>query len=110
MKSIKLTEEAIDALQSHFNAFKQKFGREPRPWDPIFFDPDADEPRLRTVQQLKRMQDDICEAMRHAGIDPAKIFAYRKTGRIVTSENVKLLTRADVKEWNDAIDEYHSLH
>jgi hypothetical protein len=30
-----------------------------------------------------------------------------KTGRIVTETNVHLLTDAELREWNDAVDEYH---
>jgi len=35
------------------------------------------------------------------------IYAYKKTGRIVTEENKRLLSEEELDEWNDAIDEYH---
>ena len=31
----------------------------------------------------------------------------KKTGRIVTENNKQFLTPAELKEWNDAIEEYH---
>jgi hypothetical protein len=38
------------------------------------------------------------------------IYAYQKTGRIVTLKNSELLTKAELKEWSDAVDEWHRLH
>src|SRR5688500_13083409 len=35
-----------EALQDNLRAFREKFGRDPGPDDPMFFDPDADDPRL----------------------------------------------------------------
>src|SRR5215469_11149067 len=43
------------------------------------------------------------------GAEPAKIYATIKTGRILTTENMKLLTEADIKEWQDAAQEYDEL-
>lgn len=43
------------------------------------------------------------------GTEPATIYATIKTGRIVTNENMKLLTKADIKEWQDATREYDEL-
>ncbi|MFI2747265.1 hypothetical protein ACH5BA_13310 [Kitasatospora sp. NPDC018623] len=38
-----------DAVQRQLARFREKFGREPGPDDPLFFDPDADEPRPRSA-------------------------------------------------------------
>jgi hypothetical protein len=43
----------------------------------------------------------LLEAMHKAGIRPAMIYAYQKTGRLVTYKNRKQLTKAELKEWND---------
>jgi hypothetical protein len=45
-----------------------------------------------------------------AGIDPAFAHAFRKTGRLLTEKNVGSLTPAELAEWNEAIDEYHSIN
>ena len=45
--------------------------------------------------------------MATAGIDPALIYAFKKTGRIVTATNKRLLSGQEIAEWEDAIDEYH---
>jgi hypothetical protein len=36
---VKLTDEMKAALETQIEAFRKKFGREPGPKDPIFFDP-----------------------------------------------------------------------
>jgi hypothetical protein len=43
------------------------------------------------------------------GILPDKIYAMIKTGRILTNDNMKLLSKADIKEWQDSCHEYDRL-
>jgi len=50
------------------------------------------------------------EAMQRAGLDPALIYAYKKTGLIVTERNQSLLSEGDLAEWYAAIDEYDAGH
>ena len=54
----------------------------------------------------EHIEHKIVEAMKEAGIDPAIIYAYEKTGRLVTEENRNLLSDADLDEWQAAIEEY----
>ena len=35
------------------------------------------------------------------------IFAFKRTGRIVTESNKHLLTSEELREWNEGVDEYH---
>ena len=37
---------AAEALQEQFRLFREKFGRDPKPDEPIFFDPDQDQPTM----------------------------------------------------------------
>jgi len=46
--------------------------------------------------------------MKRAGTDPAFIYAFKKTERLVTEENKQFLTEAELKEWDEAIKEYYS--
>jgi hypothetical protein len=87
------------ALAKQREKFIAKFGREPGPDDPIFFDLDEDALRESTVQ-----------AMRAAGIRPALIYAHERPGLIVTSQNRHLISAADLDEWEDAVAEYYELH
>jgi hypothetical protein len=41
---VKMTPEVHEALFQHREAFRAKFGRDPGPNDPVFFDPDATDP------------------------------------------------------------------
>jgi hypothetical protein len=42
LRSIKLNPELHQAMQRQLQAFRDKFGRDPEPADPVFFDDDAD--------------------------------------------------------------------
>jgi hypothetical protein len=94
----------MDMMQQQLQAFREKFGREPGPEDPIFFDPDADTPQ---PFRLEKFLEESTEAMVAAGIRPEIIYAHRKTGGlIVTEENLEKLSAEDIAEWEAAIDEY----
>src|SRR5262249_59332820 len=80
--------------------FVEKYGREPGPNDPVFFDV----PHPEQVEHL------TVEAMKAAGLDPAIIYAYEKTGRLVTEDNQQLLSDADLAEWDAALEEYEEKH
>ena len=54
----------------------------------------------------EHLEHEMVQAMKLANIDPAKIYAFEKTGRLVTEENLDVLTEADLTEWEAAIDEY----
>ena len=44
-RSVPLTPDVVSALERQREAFRRKFGREPGPSDPLFFDPDIDTPQ-----------------------------------------------------------------
>ena len=52
----------------------------------------------------------LLEGMHTAGIHPALIYAYQKTGRIVTQENQTFLSPADIQAWQAAIAEWYATH
>jgi hypothetical protein len=103
-RTVKLDPESMDMMQQQLQAFREKFGREPGPDDPIFFDPDADTPQ---PFRLEKFLEESTEAMVAAGIRPEIIYAHRKTGGlIVTEKNQEKLSAEDIAEWEAAIDEY----
>ena len=69
MKKITLKKKDIEILEKQKQAFIEKFGREPSPNDPVFFDPDYDYPTPITPE---KMMDAIVEASTKAGIDSYK--------------------------------------
>ena len=62
--------EVVGALEEQRESFREKFGREPGPEDPVFFDPDADEPRLLDPNKMKGA---MLEAAHNAGLKTATI-------------------------------------
>ena len=108
-KTIPLNAEAQRAIQEQLRKFREKFGRDAGPEDPIFFDPDADTPQPISKAGLDEMTGQILSAAGKAGVRPELIYAMRKTGRIVTESNQELLTDGELQEWQDAIEEYLAL-
>jgi SEC-C motif len=100
-KNVPLTDEAVDILEEQRRKFVSKFGREPGPDEPIFFD----------APPVEHLEAEMVQAMKKAGVDPAIIYAFEKTnGLLVTEQNQHLIPEADLEAWNAAIDEYEALH
>lgn len=83
-RTITMTPELEEVFEEQRKAFTERFGREPGPDDPLFFDPDASTPQLITGETRQRVIKGMAEAMRKAGIDGAHIYACIKTGLLVT--------------------------
>lgn len=106
-RRVRMTPEMIQLLDEQREAFIKKFGREPRPEDPIIYDEDCDEP---TPLSEAKIHDLMLNALLQANSRPEFVYAFKKTGRLVTESNQHLLTRAELKEWKDAVNEYRRLH
>ncbi|HUW65585.1 MAG TPA: SEC-C metal-binding domain-containing protein [Spirochaetia bacterium] len=100
-EAIQLDPQVIEALEKQREKFVATFGREPGPNDPVFFD---------LVGKEEEMSNQVAEYMTRSGIDPAMIYAYRKTGLMVTEMNIDKMSDVKLKEWQDAIDEYSEIH
>jgi hypothetical protein len=62
--------------------------------------------RLLSDDQVTALKASVVKQMRAAGVDPALIYAYERTGLLVAPENRELMSPADLDEWEDAIAEY----
>jgi hypothetical protein len=69
----------------------------------------AGDQRLLSDEEIAKVRAATVEAMRAAGVPPALVYAYERTGLIVTRENRSLMSAADLDEWDDAIAEYREL-
>jgi hypothetical protein len=102
LRAVPLTREARTELENAVavqrEKFIAKFGREPGPDDPIFFDLDED-----------KVREDTAYAMRAAGIAPALIYAYEETGLIVAEENRNLIPDVELREFDAKVREYYDL-
>jgi hypothetical protein len=101
-----LVPEVIDIYREQVLAFRRKFGREMGPDDPFFFDPDADTPQFRTPEFAAQAVDLIARMLAQAGIDPAAIYAFKKTRGLFPTRSTNWTT-AELLEWNIALNEYH---
>jgi hypothetical protein len=54
--TVQLTEEGAEIFKLQEQFFREKFGRDPGPEDPIFFDPEADEPRPLSKEQIEKLE------------------------------------------------------
>jgi len=90
--------------RAQLEAFEVKFGRDPLPGEPIFFDPDQD---VAVAIDLEQAMANLADSMREAGIRLELIYAFEKTGRVlIEGEEYP----QDVKdEYQAAIDEYFKL-
>jgi hypothetical protein len=97
-RSTPLTPEVREALEQLRRAFIARHGREPGPDDPLF-------PDLPHPEHLEAM---MAEDLKAAGLDPAFLYAFEKTGLLVTEPNQQLLPDADLAAWDAALAEYES--
>ena len=100
VRVVPVGDEVKTILENQRARFVQRFGREPGPDDLVFFDTPPE-------TELRRK---MIETMRRAGIRPALIYAYEKTGLMLTEENRRLMTTQDVDAFEAAVDEWHRLH
>jgi hypothetical protein len=92
-----------EALEDQLAAFRAKFGRDPGPEDPLFFDPDADEPTPLPAGAWHESLDELIGKADQLGIDPAYLKAARELGYLITEPNRHLFSAAEVQAWVDAV-------
>ena len=102
-----INQETVEIIAQQRKFFREHFGREPVPEDPLFFDPGDPTPQSLGDAAYQEVWKRLLQAAGDSGIDPAIVYAMNKTGRIVTETNMQFLTDAELQEWNDAVDEYH---
>ena len=96
-----------DIYRRQTMAFRRKFGRDMGPDDPFFFDPEADTPRFRTPAQAGYAFGEVAELIEQAGIAPAHVYAFRKTGGLLPP-GAASLTPQEIEEWEAAVVEYYT--
>jgi len=99
-KSIPINDELAQVFEEQKRKFVEKFGRQPEGSDNLFFD----------MPPLEHAEHFMVEAMKQAGLDPAVIYAFEKTGLLVTEANEHLISDVDRAEWEAAVLEYRAKH
>lgn len=106
-KVIRLDRDGAAMLEAQVRLFEEKFGRPPGPEDPLFFNPDADEPQPMSLPGLETATVGMLEA---AGISPAWIYAYQHTGGLLPRPDGSFATKRDQAGWDDAVGRYLKVH
>lgn len=104
---VDLSPELDRLMQAQLQSFRKKFGRNPSLSDPIFFDPDFDTPQPIDPDKFHRQMMEVFKA---AGTPGYLVYAWEKTGLMVSAENEHMLSKKDLREWDAAIEEYWRLH
>lgn len=92
-------DDALRAVVESTRArFVEVFRREPGPTDR--FDVNT------YVISVDDFTDEVVRAMGQAGTDPALVYAFKKTGRILLSTTTDLVPDSQIQEWREAIEEY----
>src|SRR5436305_192043 len=95
----------MNAYRKQIQAFRRKFGREMRPDDPFFFDPDLPTPQFRHPGDSQKAMAFLIDLMVEAGVPPEAIYAFKHTGGLFPSEETSF-TPDQEAVWNSAIHEY----
>jgi hypothetical protein len=74
--------------------------RRTRPTNPVTPNPEKTDTEARAI---------LLQAMADCGATPAAVYAFHKTGMLLTEENVSRFSGEDLRAWNDAINEYEAL-
>ncbi|MFM0317424.1 SEC-C metal-binding domain-containing protein [Paraburkholderia nemoris] len=96
-----MSNEVASIFERQAQEFLQHFEREAGPGDPVFL--------AKYTMSATEIERHTVEAMESAGIDPAKIYAYRKTGRLIGENFLDNYPHYLIEEWDAAIEEYDEL-
>lgn len=96
-KSVPIDSDLRELFEKDAEEFRCRHGRDRNPDELIF--QDAGHP--------EHVEAWFVDKMKEVGIAPALIYAFERTGRIVTRENKRLLSNIELREWDDAVKEYH---
>ena len=99
-RTVHLRPQDVAAFREQQELFVKKFGREPGPEDPIFFDPTKDVP---TELDPATAFPEIRAAAISAGVDPAYIDAWEDVGYLITEENRHLFSAHEVEAYGEAL-------
>ncbi len=72
-REITMSPEMREVLLKQREAFIQRFGREPGLTEPVFFDPNADDPQPLDADEVTATLLEACE---RAGIDAEQLFSH----------------------------------
>lgn len=98
-RSTPMSPEVVEIFKKQEEEFKRIYGRNPRGEDPVsFFFPNSE-----------YIENEMAQVMLDAGMKPEFVYAFEKTGFIVTEFNQNLIPNNELEAWENAIDEYYEI-
>lgn len=97
-REIPISNETRELLELRRQKFIDKHGQPPGPEDQVFEEP------------TELVEHRIVEKMKAAGVRPAIIYAFEKTGVLVTEDNQHLIPNSDLEQFMAAFNEWHELY
>ena len=101
LRRIRIGDDLTEALEDARDHFISVFGREPGRGDPVLLS--------RYLGSEQDLEDRTAELLEGADIPPEYVYAYRKTGLLVTEDNKSKHRDPALAEWDEAIQEFHVL-
>ena len=109
IRRVRLPPDANEMTKAQLEAFRKKFGRDPGPGDPIFFDPDAPGPDPVPYDESRIVAETVITMIR-AEIPRRLIYTFLRTdGLIVDERGYRKLSPEDRRLWDLAMREYHKI-
>jgi hypothetical protein len=102
VRSAPLQPEVAALLPELQRAFMERHGRRMRSDDLLVGPEDP--------KQLLDFQSKVVKIMREDGIAPSLIYAFEKTGILLTEENRHMMPTSQVEEFEAAVEEYLATH
>lgn len=93
-----LTPEQRDAFNEQRRKFVEENGREP----------DREERALLLAANYQNIESLIENDLLKSGASPESIYAFHKTGLLVTAENRRQISAAELQQWDAAVAEYRA--
>jgi hypothetical protein len=95
-------------MARQLDAFRKKFGRDPVPSDPLFFDPEKNDPTPISGDEQDAIVANLIQAMVKVG-RPEFGYAYARSGYLVSEENHDLIPDEGLRAWDGAIREWFEM-
>jgi hypothetical protein len=102
VRSAPLHPEVADLLTELQRAFMERHGRHMQPDDLLVGPEDP--------KELLEFQAKVVKVMREDRIAPSLIYAFEKTGILLTEENRHMMPTSQVEEFEAAVEEYLTAH
>ncbi|WP_169814758.1 hypothetical protein [Nocardia crassostreae] len=107
-RMVQMDSETREALRELRRLFREKFGRDPNPDDPILFDPDEEIPTPMAETTWSKMLQSIAENASDPRIS-SFAFAASEVGYLVTEDNQELFSQSEKDAFYASVEHHRAL-